>query len=123
SGKDVIAQTAEQAALHVKIGREKLADKKFDAAASEFEEALRLDPANKEARRLKVQAEAEPQNRETAQKVGVKAGLVSTRVDFDQVVKLYGKITPESVFRPQAGQKLSGKLVTFAQDQCRAKKW
>ncbi len=122
-GKDAIAKMAEQAALHVKAGREKLADKKFDAAASEFEEALRLDPGNKEARKLKLQAEAEPQNKDLSQKVGVRAELAGDRVAFDQVVKLYGKISPESVFRANAGTKLSRKLVSFGQDQCKARKW
>ncbi len=122
-GKDAITQMAEQAAQHVKVGQDKLADKKFDIAASEFEEALRLDPGNKLARKLKAQAEAEPGNKDLSNKVSVKADLASDKSAFDAAVRLYGKITPESVFRPVAGAKLSRKLIAFGQDQLKARKY
>ena len=121
-GKDVMAQMAEQAESHLKAGKDKLQDRKFEAAAMEFAEVLRIDPANVEARRLKSLAEDEPEHDKTSKKVGAKVEL-GDRPSFESAIRLYGAIPAESVFRTPTGQKLVRKLVAFGEGQCKARKY
>jgi pSer/pThr/pTyr-binding forkhead associated (FHA) protein len=121
-GKDPISQSAELAETHIRTGKEKLAEKKFDAAAAEFEEALRLDPINKEARRYKMLAESEPQS-QTAYKQATTKAKMGDRVGFDAALRFYAQIPPDSSFRQPAQADLSKRLVTFGEDQCKAKRW
>ena len=120
--KDPISASAELAETHIRTGKDKLADKKFDAAAAEFEEALRLDPINKEARKLKMLAESEPQNQNSFRQVKSKAGL-GDRVGLEAAVRILPQIAVDSVFRQPAQSELSKKLVTFGEDQCKSKRW
>ena len=113
----------EIAVAKLKSGKEKLAEKKFDAALADFSEAIRLDPINAaEARRLKVLAEGEPQNEKTMKKVLAQSAL-GDRSSIESAVRSFGQIPPESGFRLATGQKLSKSLVTFGEAQCKAKKW
>jgi hypothetical protein len=120
--KDPISASAELAETHIKTGKDKLADKKFDSAAAEFEEALRLDPINKEARRLKMLAESEPQNERSFRQVRSKASM-GDRVGLEAAARMLPQIAPDSVFRPAAQNELSKRLVTFGEDQCKGKRW
>ncbi len=123
TGTTTSGNSEELAAAKVKSGKEKLADKKFDAALADFVEAIRLDPINAaEARRLKSLAESEPQNEKTSKQVVAKAAL-GDRASFESAVRSFGQIPSESGFRAATGLKLSRSLVTFGEAQCKAKKW
>ncbi|MSP60498.1 MAG: FHA domain-containing protein [Myxococcales bacterium] len=121
-GKDAITLMAEQAAALVKAGKEKMADKKFDGAAADFEAAIKIDPANGEVRRLKSLAEAEPQHEKLGRQVAVKADL-GDRSSFESAMRFLAQIPVESMFRAPNGTKLSKKLVGFGDAQCRQRKY
>ena len=121
--KDRISQIADQAAAHLKTGKEKLSERKFDGAVAEFEQVLELDPANTEARRLKATAESEPLNDKTARQVTVKTGISNDRASLEDTLHLMTQVPAESVFRDAAATKLGAKLVSFGQGQCKAKRW
>jgi pSer/pThr/pTyr-binding forkhead associated (FHA) protein len=122
-GREAIARIAEQAAAHVRTGKERLADGAFDAAAAEFRQALELDPLDAEARHLKSIAEAEPQNDRTAQQLRIKGRLASDRAGLAAALPLLDQIPSESSFREPAAKDLTAKLVSFGEAQCRARRW
>ncbi len=121
--KETMAQLAQQTAQHLQNGKQRLSEKRFEAASREFDETLRLDPGNGEARRLKAQADAEPESRELATKVGVKAELAADRASFETATHLFAQIPKESTFRGGAEQKLGRKLAEYGLAQCKVRKW
>jgi pSer/pThr/pTyr-binding forkhead associated (FHA) protein len=122
-GAEAIAKIAEQEAAHVRAGKQRLADKAFDAAAAEFEQALQLDPGDSEARRLKSLALAEPQNDRLAEQLRVKGKVAFDRASFSSLLPLLQQLPTESSFREPAARDLGTRLTSFGESQCRARQW
>jgi pSer/pThr/pTyr-binding forkhead associated (FHA) protein len=121
-GATSAANVAQQVEDHLKAGRDKLADKQFDAALAEFDRTLELDPTNGEARRLKLQAANEPANDKQARQIVAKASL-GGRSDLEAAVRMTQQLPSESVFRDPTANKVATKLVVFGDAQCKAKKY
>lgn len=121
--KDSLQQAAMQASEHVRAGKTKLSERKFDAATAEFDQAIELDPTNAEARRLKDLAEKEPRYERFARQVGAKADAGGDKPAFESAVRFLAQIPDESVFRLPTARKLSAKLSAFGEAQCKAKRW
>jgi pSer/pThr/pTyr-binding forkhead associated (FHA) protein len=122
-GRDAIAKIAEQAAGHLRVGRERLGDRAFAAAEAEFQQALELDPADVEARRLKALAASEPQNERTAQQIRIRSKLAADRRALEQVVPQLAQLSSESTFREPTAKEVAQRLVSFGQAGCRARHW
>lgn len=120
--QDTIAHIAAEAAEHFKKGKEKLAAKDFTAAEAEFARTLELDPANVEASRLKQQAAAEPQYEKESRQLSAKLAMGS-RADLEAATHLLAAIAEGSVYREPAATKLTTKLVSFGEDECKARHW
>lgn len=115
-------KAVEQAAAHVKSGKAKLLDKRFTEASAEFEQAIELDPTNTEARKLKVLADTEPDNETRSKQASVKATMAD-RSSLETAIRILDKIPSDSVFRETTAKKVSNKLVSFGEAQCKARKW
>jgi pSer/pThr/pTyr-binding forkhead associated (FHA) protein len=122
-GKEAIAKIAEQAAAHVKTGKDRLADRAFAAAEAEFQQALELDPADGEARRLKTLAASEPQNERLAQQIRIRAKLAVDRAALGNVVPMLLQLPSESTFHEPTARELATRLITFGETQCKSKRF
>jgi pSer/pThr/pTyr-binding forkhead associated (FHA) protein len=119
---DALEQLTQQAVDHLRRGKELLAERKFDAAATEFEQTISLDPANEEAHRLKALADSEPQNERFSKRVQ-SYGEQGDRVSLERAVRFLEKIPPESTFHDPSAKKLGAQLVLFGQGQCKVRKY
>lgn len=122
AAQDTIAHIAAEAADHFQKGKEKLAAKDFAAAEAEFARTLELDPANVEASRLKQQAAAEPQYEKESRQLSAKLAMGS-RADLEAATHFLAGIPAGSVYREPAATKLTAKLVSFGEDECKARRW
>ena len=119
---DALAQLTQQAVDHLQRGKELLTERKFDAAATEFEQTISLDPANEEAHRLKALADSEPQNERFSKRVQ-SYGEQGDRASLERAVRFLEKIPPESTFHAPSAKKLGAQLVLFGQGQCKGRKY
>lgn len=121
TGAGTEGSVAEQVEQKLKSGKDKLANKDFDGARADFERTLELDPTNGEARVLKMRAANEPANEKLARSINSKLGL--TRADVEGLLKMLGQLPSDSMFHEPTAQKVTGKLVSFADSQCKVKKY
>lgn len=121
-GPESLASIAEQVETHLKAGRDKLDAKQFDAAIAEFDEVLKLDPTNAEAKSRRLLAVSEPDNDKQSRKIVAKASL-GQRTDLEAAAKMVGQLPAESAFHDPTAQKVAGKLVAFGDAQCKAKRY
>lgn len=119
---DALEQLTQQAVEHLRRGKELLAERKFDAAATEFEQTISLDPANEEAHRLKALADSEPQNERFSKRVQ-SYGEQGDRASLERAVRFLEKIPLESTFHDPSAKKLGTQLVLFGQGQCKGRKY
>jgi ABC transport system ATP-binding/permease protein len=116
-GKDAIARISRQAAVHLQEGRTLLGERKYLEAKGELDQALELDPANAEARRLKNLAVRAPEDEKAAAAAQVKIGI-GDRKALDEALQLYEDTTDGTPARARLQQRLSGALVSFGNGQC-----
>ncbi|HEX2573431.1 MAG TPA: FHA domain-containing protein [Polyangia bacterium] len=119
---NALEQLTQQAVDHMRRGKELLAERKFDAAATEFEQTISLDPANEEAHRLKALADGEPQNERFSKRVQ-NYGEQGDRMSLERAVRFLEKIPPESAFHDPSAKRLGEQLVLFGQGQCKTRKY
>jgi pSer/pThr/pTyr-binding forkhead associated (FHA) protein len=123
AAKDSIAHISEQAASHLQAGKDRLAARDWDAAATDFQQALDLDPANAEARRLKAFAQSEPQSEKTASRIRALLKLPLDRGAVEKIRGLLGQIPSESAFHDPSAREVAAKLASQGQAQCRGRHW
>jgi hypothetical protein len=120
SGRDAIARLAKQAAAHLSEGRRLLGDHKFLEAKSELDQALELDPANAEARRLRNLAARAPEDEQTERAAAARMAL-GDRKGLEQAVRLLDDTTEGTPGREKLQGKLVQALVHFGDQQCSAR--
>jgi pSer/pThr/pTyr-binding forkhead associated (FHA) protein len=124
SSKEEQGKKAELAAMHVENGKAKLADKKFDAAIAEFEQALEFDPNNADAQKYKDLAANEPEYEKKSKLVSTKLAL-GDRSALEAAARIVQRkeIPEESSFAQSTAKKVSDKLLEFSSSQCKARKY
>jgi pSer/pThr/pTyr-binding forkhead associated (FHA) protein len=120
SGRDAIARLAKQAAAHLSEGRRLLGEHKFLEARSELDQALELDPANAEARRLRNLAARAPEDEQTERAAAARMAL-GDRKGLEQAVRLLDDTTEGTPGREKLQGKLVAALVHFGDQQCSAR--
>ncbi|HEX6839308.1 MAG TPA: hypothetical protein VF334_22175, partial [Polyangia bacterium] len=122
-GKDAIARITRQADAHIRQGRALIADHKYLEAKMELDQALELDPANPDARRLRYLAVRAPEDEKLASAAIVKVGRIGDRQALDEAIKQYDDLTEGTPARARLRDKLVGSLVSFGNTQCAQRSW
>ncbi len=125
-GKDAIAKIARQAEQHLDRGRTLHKDRKYTEAKIELDQAIDLDPANVEARKLRVLAMhgADDDRAYTSASAALTAGMASgDRRVLESVVQNWSDMTEGSAPRMQLASKLGPRLARYGVDKCQQKKW
>ena len=121
-GKDAIARLGRQAEAHLQAGRNLVAERKYLEAKGELDQALELDPANVEARRLRNLAVRAPEDERIASAAIVKIGI-GDRKALDEAMHLLDDITDGTPAQKRVREKLATALVSFGNSQCMARAW
>jgi pSer/pThr/pTyr-binding forkhead associated (FHA) protein len=121
-GKDAIARISRQADAHVRQGRTLLGDRKYLEAKGELDQALELDPANAEARRLRNLAVRAPEDEKLASAAIVKIGIGDKKA-LNEAMVLLEDTTEGTPAHQRVREKLSTAMVSFGNSQCMAKAW
>jgi ABC transport system ATP-binding/permease protein len=121
-GKDAIARISRQADAHVRLGRTLIAERKYAEAKSELDQALELDPANAEARRLRNLSVRAPEDEKYASAATVKMGIGDKKA-LDEAMKLYDDTTDGTPAHARLRDKLVSALVSFGGSQCTQRAW
>jgi ABC transport system ATP-binding/permease protein len=120
SGRDAIARISKQAEMHLKSGKQLYQEKKYADAKTELDQAVELDPANGEARRLRSLAtHGSDDDRAYTSATGSLA--VGDRKGLEGALRLYGEITDGSQAKTQLQGKLVPALSRFGAERCAAK--
>lgn len=121
-GKDAIARIARQADAHLRQGRSLLADRKYTEAKGELDQALELDPASPEARRLRHLAGRASDDDKIASAGIAKIGI-GDRKALDEAIHLLDDTTDGTPGQLKLQQRLTAALVGFGSSQCGQRAW
>jgi pSer/pThr/pTyr-binding forkhead associated (FHA) protein len=121
-GKEAIARLSKQAAGHLAEGRRLLGDHKFLEAKGELDQALELDPANVEARRLRNLAARAPEDDQTERAAAAKM-VLGDRKGLEQAIRLLDDTTEGTPGHEKLQSKLTASLVRFGDAQYAARSW
>lgn len=116
-GKDAIARITRQADVHVRLGRKLVGERKYAEARSELDQALELDPANADARRLRNLAVRAPEDDKYVSAALVKLGI-GDRKALDDALRLYDDTTEGTPAHASLRDKLTRALVSYGGSQC-----
>jgi pSer/pThr/pTyr-binding forkhead associated (FHA) protein len=106
-GREAIAKIQREAEAHLAIGKKLYKEKKYSDAKEELDQAVELDPANPEARRLRMQAtHGADDDRLLASAQG--ALSIGDRKGIEAALKALGEISEGATAR----ELLQGKIVT-----------
>ena len=117
-GKEAIARITQKANAHLREGRRLVDDRKYMEAKVELDQALELDPANPEARRLRNIAVRAPEEEKWVAAAIVKIGRIGDRQALDEALKTYDDTTEGTPAHARLRDKLVTALVGFGGSQC-----
>ncbi|MGZ3407326.1 MAG: FHA domain-containing protein [Polyangia bacterium] len=116
-GKDSITRIARQADAHLRQGRTLIGDRKYLEARGELDQALELDPANPEARRLRNLAVRAPEDEKLASLAIGKLGIGDKKA-LEDAMRLLDETTDGTPAHTRVRDKLVSALVSFGNSQC-----
>jgi pSer/pThr/pTyr-binding forkhead associated (FHA) protein len=116
-GKDSITRISRQADAHLRQGRTLIGDRKYSEARVELDQALELDPANPEARRLRNLAARAPDDEKLASAAIGKLGI-GDRKALEDAMRLLDETTEGTPAHLRVLDKLTSALVSFGSAQC-----
>ena len=116
-GKEAIARLGRQAQAHLRQGRALLDERKYLEAKGELDQALELDPANPEARRLRRLAVRAPEDEKIAIAAQAKIAL-GDKKGLDEALRLLDDTTDGTPAQRRLVQRLTGALVSFGNSRC-----
>jgi len=114
-GKDAVAKLMKQAEDHLDTGKQLFKAKKYSEAKEELEQALELDPANVDARKLRLAA-AHGADDDRALSSATAALGVGDRHGLETGLKAMADMSDGSPARDQLLQKLGPALVRYGND-------
>jgi len=114
-GKDAVAKLMKQAEEHLDTGKQLFKAKKYSEAKEELEQALELDPANTDARKLRLAA-AHGADDDRALSSATAALGVGDRHGLETGLKAMTEMSDGSPAREQLLQKLGPALVRYGND-------
>jgi hypothetical protein len=115
SGREAIARIAKNADGHLQTGKRLYQERK-----AELDQAVELDPANLDARKLS-QLAAHGTEDDRASTSAMAALTIGDRRGLENAIKAYGDISDGAAARVQLGGKLVPALSRFANEQCARK--
>ena len=121
-GKDAIARITRQADAHLRQGRTLLSERKYLEAKGELDQALELDPANAEARKLRTVAAHAPEDERSATQA-IAALRIGDRKALEDAMRALDEITDGTPAHARLRDKLVGSLVGFGNTQCAQRSW
>lgn len=121
-GKEAIERLVRQAAAHRQQGKTMLAEHKYVEAKMELDQALELDPANPEARRLRNLAVRAPED-EQAEKSAAAKILLGDRKGLESAIRLLDDMTDGTPGHDKLIDKLVGALTRFGDAQYQLKNY
>ena len=121
-GKDSITRISRQADAHLRQGRTLIAERKYLEARIELDQALELDPANPEARRLRNLAVRAPEDEKTAAQAIARLGI-GDRKGLEDAMRLLDDTTDGAPAHTRVRDKLTSALVSFGNSQCTQRAW
>ena len=121
-GKDAIARITRQADAHLRQGRTLLSERKYLEAKGELDQALELDPANVEARRLRTLATRAPEDEKLASAAIGKLGI-GDRKALEDAMRILDETTDGTPAHARVRDKLTSALVSFGNSQCAQRSW
>jgi pSer/pThr/pTyr-binding forkhead associated (FHA) protein len=121
-GKDAIERLVRQAAAHRQQGKTMLAERKYVEAKIELDQALELDPANPEARRLRNLAVRAPEDEQTEKAAAAKI-MLGDRKGLESAMRLLDDTTEGTPGHDKLIDKLVGALTRFGDAQFQAKSY
>jgi pSer/pThr/pTyr-binding forkhead associated (FHA) protein len=121
-GKDAVARLVRQAAAHRQQGKTLLGERKYVEAKIELDQALELDPANPEARRLRNLAVRAPED-EQAEKSAAAKILLGDRKGLESAMRMLDDMTDGTPGHEKLIEKLVGALTRFGDAQYQAKNY
>jgi pSer/pThr/pTyr-binding forkhead associated (FHA) protein len=114
-GREAIAKIQKEAEQHLALGKKLYREKKYADAKEELDQAVELDPANAEARKLRLQAtHGADDDRLLASAQG--ALSIGDRKGIEAALKALGEISDGSTAREQLLAKIVGALVRYGSD-------
>jgi pSer/pThr/pTyr-binding forkhead associated (FHA) protein len=122
SGKDAIARLTRQAEGHLKTGKGFYADRKWSEAKLELDQAVELDPANAEARRMRALATHGAEDDRLAKAADAQLAI-GDKKGLENAIRLQQEITDGAPARAQLAGKLVPALSRFGTEQCTRRAW
>jgi pSer/pThr/pTyr-binding forkhead associated (FHA) protein len=117
SGKDAIARLQRQADGHFKIGKQLYAERKWGEAKTELDQAVELDPANVEARKLQSLAAHGTEDDRLAKAADAQLAI-GDKKGLENALRLSQEISDGSPGRAALASKLGPALSRFGTEQC-----
>jgi pSer/pThr/pTyr-binding forkhead associated (FHA) protein len=121
-GKDSITRISRQADAHLRQGRTLIGDRKYIEARGELDQALELDPANPEARRLRNLSVRAPEDEKLAAQAIGRLGI-GDRKALEDAMRLCDETTDGTPAHTRVRDKLVSSLVSFGSSQCTQRAW
>lgn len=122
SGKEAIARIAQQAEQHLALGRQLYQERKYADAKLELDQAVELDPASAEARRLRLLANRGPEDDRALSAAGASM-QVGDRKGLETALRLYGEMSDGSHAKQALQGKLTPALQRWGSDRCTQRLW
>jgi len=117
SGKDAIARLQKQADGHFKSGKQLYAERKWGEAKAELDQAVELDPANAEARKLRALAAHGAEDDRLAKAADAQLAI-GDKKGLENALRLSQEISDGAPARVQLAGKLGPALSRFGTEQC-----
>jgi pSer/pThr/pTyr-binding forkhead associated (FHA) protein len=122
SGKDAIARITANSEQHLQEGKARYREKKYAEAKLELDQALEIDPANLEARRLSRLAAKGPED-DRAYKSAEVPLAIADRKGIEQALRWFDDMSEGSPQKTHLANKVVASLERFASDRCAKRQW
>jgi pSer/pThr/pTyr-binding forkhead associated (FHA) protein len=122
SGREAIAKLSKQAEGHAQVGKRLYEQRRYADAKAELDEAIELDPANLEARRL-ARASAHGPEDDRALSSAQAAIAIGDKKGLEQALRAWEAMTDGGAAKATLRDKLEPALARWGDNACGRKEW